>query len=204
MPKPSSQDFARWVAVTLHTLTAAALLAPSVAAAQAHHHGTDSTTARAPRGVPEIPRSLREEHAGLHGRLVAATRAPGRVGEAARSVAAVLHPHFVREEQIALPPLGLLRALADGRATPDMASVLPLTDSLRAELPAMLAEHMAIGVAVQRLARVAREDGHPDAEGLAEEIRRHALTEEEVTYPAAVLVGELVRARAGRSARASP
>jgi hypothetical protein len=119
-------------------------------------------------------------------------------------VAAVLHPPFVREEQIALPPLGLLRTLADGGATPGMASVLPLTDSLRAELPAMLAEHMAISVAVQRLARVAREDRHLEAERLAEEIRRHALSEEEVTYPAAVLVGELVRARAGRTARTGP
>jgi len=154
---------------------------------------------RGPAGALEIPRSLREEHGELHARLVAATKAPGRVGEAARAVAAVLDPHFVREEQIALPPLGLLRALADGR-TPaaEMAAVLPLTDSLKAELPHMLTEHMAISVAVQRLGREAKAARNAEAERLADAIRLHALTEEEVLYPAAVLVGDLVRARGGR------
>ena len=183
---------------------AAALAAPREAPAQEHGHGRDSAATAAARGVAEIPRSMKEEHAELNARLVAATRAPGRVGEAAREVAKVLDPHFAREEQIALPPLGLLRPLAEGRAPAGMAAVLPMTDSLKRELPSMLTEHMAIGVAVKRLARVAKDAGHAEAERLAHEIQRHALTEEEVTYPAAVLVGELVRARARRSAPAGP
>ena len=185
---------ARQWSAALGVIAAAALLTARGALAQ-EHHGRDTTSPRATPGAPEIPRSLREEHAELHTRLVAATKAPGEVGVAARAVAAVLHPHFVREEQIALPPLGLLRALTEGRATADMAAVLPMTDSLKAELPAMLTEHMKISVAVQRLGRAAKKAGNADAARLADEIRLHALTEEEVTYPAAVLVGELVRAR---------
>ena len=187
----------------LTALVAAALLIPSVTAAQAHRHGMDTIIAT-PSVAPGIPRSLGEEHVALHARLVAATKAPGKVGEAARAVGAVLYPHFVREEQIALPPLGLLRALAEGRAPQDAAAVLPMTDSLRAELPAMLTEHMAIGVALQRLERAAKDAGRPEIERLAADIRLHALTEEEVLYPAAVLVGDLVRARVTRSVRAGP
>ena len=56
----------------------------------------------------KIPTSLKVEHEELHAELVALTKAPGRVGEAARNVAALLHPHFVKEEKYALPPLGLL------------------------------------------------------------------------------------------------
>ena len=56
----------------------------------------------------KIPTSLKVEHEELHAELVALTKAPGRVGEAARNVAAQLHPHFVKEEKNALPPLGLL------------------------------------------------------------------------------------------------
>jgi hypothetical protein len=52
----------------------------------------------------QIPEAMRAEHAELHAALVEATRAPDPVGEAAREVARVLHPHFVREEQIALRP----------------------------------------------------------------------------------------------------
>ena len=185
----------------LGPLAAFAFLSPARGAAQERDHARDTATKGASRSGREIPRSLREEHAELHARLVAATKAPGRVGESARAVAVLLHPHFVREEQIALPPLGLLRALADGHATADMSATLPLIDSLKAELPRMLTEHMTIGVAVQRLARDAKEARHVEAARLAEEIRLHALTEEEVLYPAAVLVGELVRARSHRWTR---
>ncbi|HSA88922.1 MAG TPA: hypothetical protein VLF42_03385 [Burkholderiales bacterium] len=56
----------------------------------------------------EIPKPLQAEHEELHATLARATQEPGAVGEAAREVARLLHPHFVREEQFALPPLALL------------------------------------------------------------------------------------------------
>jgi hypothetical protein len=52
-----------------------------------------------------IPRLLQLEHEELHTALVKATAIEGKVGEAARTVAALLHPHFVKEEEYALPPL---------------------------------------------------------------------------------------------------
>ena len=152
------------------------------------------TSTAVPIGIPD---ALRVEHAELHEALVEATRAPGRVGEAAREVARVLHPHFVREEEIALPPLGLLESLARGEATPEMADVLPLTDALKAELPEMLEEHRAIRAALEALAAAARAEDRPEQARLAEKIMLHAKTEEQVTYPAAILVGEFVRTRLG-------
>lgn len=148
----------------------------------------------------EIPESMRIEHGEIHDALTQATKARGRVGEAARALAAVLHPHFVREEQIALPPLALLAPLARGEVTPDMRAVLPLTDSLRAELPRMLEEHRAIREATLRL-RSAAQAAHDSAVvELAEKLKVHAQSEEELFYPAAVLVGDLVRARLGEPA----
>src|SRR5512132_703795 len=85
-----------------------------------------------------IPESMRVEHAEIHDELVRATKLPGRIGDAARALTTILHPHFVREEEIALPPLGLLAPLARGDMTAEMADVLVLTDALRAELPRML------------------------------------------------------------------
>jgi hypothetical protein len=125
-----------------------------------------------------------------------ATKAPGSVGEAARELAQVLHPHFVREEEIALPPLGLLAPLAAGEFSPEMQSVLPMTDALRKELPQMLREHVQIAAATRRLVQVSTEAGHQQAEALARELLAHAKSEEEVFYPAAILVGEVVRSRA--------
>ena len=151
-----------------------------------------------------IPASIKAEHEEIHAALVTATKAPGRVGEAARSLAAVLHPHFVREEEIALPPLALLAPLARGDSSPDMRAVLPMTDALRAELPRMLEEHVAIHAATARLGEIAREEGNAAVTKLAETLALHASSEEEVFYPAAILVGELVRRRLGDSSDGAP
>ena len=143
----------------------------------------------------QIPQAMRLEHMEIHDGLVRATKTPGQVGEAARKLAAVLDPHFVREEQIALPPLGLLAPLSRGEFTPEMREVLPMTDALRAELPRMLSEHKAIRAATVRLGEVAKAAGDATVERLAETLKVHAQSEEEVFYPAALLVGDVVRAR---------
>jgi len=62
----------------------------------------------------QIPPSLKSEHEELHADLVRATKSGGRTGDAAKAVAKLMHPHFLKEEAYALPPLGLLPALAAG------------------------------------------------------------------------------------------
>jgi hypothetical protein len=54
----------------------------------------------------EIPESLELEHEELHRQLVDSMKEGGKVGEAAKAIANVLHPHFEKEEEYALPPLG--------------------------------------------------------------------------------------------------
>jgi hypothetical protein len=105
----------------------------------------------------------------------------------------------VREEQIALPPLGLLKPLAAG-GTPDydVAEVRAMTDSLRKELPGMLEEHKHIRAAVEGLRLAAKADHASKYEKLADQLALHAQTEEEVLYPAAILVGDLIQARQQR------
>ena len=141
----------------------------------------------------EIPESMRLEHEEIHGALAAATEEPGAVGEAARALADVLQPHFTREEQIALPPLGLLGPLARGEYEPSMGEVLPMTDSLEAEWPQMLREHEVVAAAAVRLEDAARAAGNLEVQRLASRLQAHAETEEDVNYPAAVLVGRVVR-----------
>ena len=145
----------------------------------------------------KIPEPLKVEHEELHAELVALTKATGKVGETARGVATLLHPHFVKEEEYALPPLGLLVAVAQGRVTPDMREVLAMTERLQNDLPHMLAEHRQVVDALEKLATAARVEKRPDAARFAEKLRLHAETEEQVLYPAAILVGEQVRARFG-------
>lgn len=140
----------------------------------------------------KIPDSVRLEHEQLHAKLAEATRLPGRTGEAARRVAKILHPHFLREDEYAIPPLGLLARLARGRTTPDMADVLPLVARLKEEMPLMIEEHRAITGALIQLGNAASEEGRREWAEFADELRHHAQMEEEVLYPAAILVGKYV------------
>ena len=143
----------------------------------------------------KIPLPLQQEHEALHERLRLATQAGGEVGEAARTLAQLMHPHFIKEDQFALPPLGLLAALTRGEWNAEMAEVLTLTDQLEAELPQMLAEHQGIVAALKTLSDAAARTGHSDIVAFAEALTEHARVEEEVMYPAAVLVGQVVRQR---------
>lgn len=140
-----------------------------------------------------IPQPLSAEHIELHAELAQAMTAGGRTAEAAREVAALLHTHFEKEEAFALPPLGLLADLADGRVETGMAAVLPMTDRLAAELPQMLAEHEKIVAALRGLIEAAQAENKPDSGRFAERLMAHARMEEEVTYPTALLIGRHVR-----------
>jgi hypothetical protein len=143
----------------------------------------------------KIPQSLQAEHQELHSELAEATKAGGRVGEAAKEVARVLHPHFVKEEEYAMPPLGMLPVLAEGKVTPDMASALVMTDKLRAELPEMLKEHKAIVAALDLLVNAAKAENKLEFVRFGEKLMLHAQTEEEVLYPASILIGEYLRSK---------
>jgi hemerythrin superfamily protein len=141
----------------------------------------------------KIPKPLKEEHEELHAQLVKATQVKGKIGEAAKAVAKVLHPHFVKEEEYALPPLCLLRPLAEGKVTPEMAGVFRMTDTLKSVLPQLLKEHKEIMDALKAMAETAVKEKRPEYARFAEKLILHAQTEEEVLYPASILIGEYLK-----------
>jgi len=147
----------------------------------------------------QIPRALKIEHEELHGELTRAEQAGGETGEAAKAVMKVLYPHILLEEEFATPPLGLLPFLSSGKVTPDMAEVLSKTEMLKAELPRMLDEHKLIVEALTNLTKAATSEEKPRFAQFGRRMILHAQTEEQVLYPAAILIGEYVKLRLGRS-----
>jgi hypothetical protein len=73
-----------------------------------------------------------------------------------------------------------------------MAEVLPMTRRLKAELPTMLAEHEQIVGALEKLRAAAHAADRSEYERFADALVLHAKTEEQVLYPAAILIGEHV------------
>jgi hemerythrin superfamily protein len=147
----------------------------------------------------KIPELLKLEHEELYAELVRATKAGGKTGERAKALTKVLHDHFVKEEEFALPPIGLMAALARGKVDQEMRSVFAMTDRLKAELPKMLQQHRAIISELKKLIATAKREKKAEHARFAEKLTRHAKTEEKVLYPAAMLIGEYLSLKLGRA-----
>ena len=147
-------------------------------------------------GLLQVPESLKNAHEALHGGLRRAMREPGRTGELARKIMQIMDGHMLREEKFALRPLGLLKALGRGETPPDLAEALRMVQGLKREMAQMVDEHRQIAELLRQFAQDAEAEGKPEYVGVAEDLVVHAQLEEDVLYPAALLVGayaELVR-----------
>lgn len=99
-------------------------------------------------------------------------------------------PHFEREEEVALPPLGALAALSQGKDVAERAEILEMTGTLRRELPRMLSEHQAIVQKLRQLERAAQAEQRADVVRFARQLAAHAALEEQILYPTSLLIGE--------------
>jgi hemerythrin superfamily protein len=147
----------------------------------------------------KVPEALQIEHEELREELQKAAAAGGKTGEAAQHVLKVLHPHILLEEEFAIPPLCLLPRLARGEVTADMRRALSQSMMLKTQLPRMLEEHKLIVEALRRLMQAAQEEGLAGFARLARKMIVHAQTEEEIFYPASILVGEYLKLKLGQS-----
>lgn len=145
-----------------------------------------------------VPAAIAAEHDEIRDALASVAREPSRLGEVASTLAIVMEDHLDREEAYALPPLALLSALARGEAYEEMRDILPITDALAVEIPALVDQHRIITKAARELRATAQAEDRPEIERLAQQIMRHVQVEEQINYPAALLVGAIVESRFGR------
>ena len=147
-------------------------------------------------GDSGMPQATAAEHKGIRAQLDKAAASGGETGEAA--TAQVLHPHFVAEEKFALPPLGLLPALAEGNMDLSMQGEVPMAMRLRADQHQVLKEHAQMRGAVDKMIAAARQEQKTEYVQLGEQLKAHAALEEQVLYPAAILVGDYVQLPLGQ------
>lgn len=92
-----------------------------------------------------------------------------------------------------MPPLGLLSLLADGKITTEMRDVLTMTERLKSELPEMFKDHKAIIAALKPFIDASKKEKRMEYVHFADKLVLHAQNEEEVLYPASILVGEYLK-----------
>jgi hemerythrin-like domain-containing protein len=136
------------------------------------------------------PASMEKEHQDIWQLLIGVQNLSGKTGSIAEKLAKPLKAHIDKEESLALPLLGILRDLVDGKltnASANRASMLYV--KLEKEYPGMLHGHKELHKALEQLRKVGAEEGHLTAVRLAEALEKHSQEEEEVLYPAAMLAG---------------
>jgi hypothetical protein len=170
-----------------------AFFASSASAQHQEHNKSQPATSNL-----AVPSAMRVEHQHLHQNLAEALASGGKTAEAAKKVEAVLTPHFAEEEEYAMPPLGLLEMLSHGRQPTEqqVREAVKMSDTLRKNYDRMLDEHGQIAAALQQLATSAKAEKKPRQAEFAEALMLHAQNEEQILYPAALLVGDYLKLKA--------
>jgi len=143
------------------------------------------------------PLSLEKEHEEIWQLLIRVQHLSGKTGSIAERLAKDLKTHIDKEESFALPLLGILRDIADGKlknSVAKRASILGL--EFEKEYPGMLHGHKELYKILERLKKVGADEGHLTAVRFAEALEAHSKQEEEVLYPAAIVAGQMASNRA--------
>ncbi len=139
---------------------------------------------------PGVPSAIKKEHTDLLAKIDKIVSYQDSTGIVARDLQEVMQHHFEEEEDFVLPPLSLLPLLASGDTYAQHRDILPLIRKFKAQLTHMNAEHQMIKAYMADLKQVGVKENHPEILEFEEELHNHAAIEEEIFFPAAILIGE--------------
>ena len=143
---------------------------------------------------------MEREHEEIWRLLIGVQHLSGKTGSIAEKLAKDLKPHIDKEEELALPLLGILEDVANGRLRDGVARKASLLGlRFEKEYPNMLHGHKELRKYLERLKKIGAEEGHLTAVRFAEALEKHSREEEEVLYPAAILAGRMASKRAGKN-----
>lgn len=142
---------------------------------------------------PKTPKAIEHGHEQLFEEIKEVIAIGGKIGETANSLNKNMAPHFKKEEEYALPPLGLLLALSEGRWELSKNEAIRMADKLESKLAEMTAEHREIERYLQDLKKAAEEEDNIHALLFVKNLTLHIELEDQVLYPATILVGNYLK-----------
>ena len=143
------------------------------------------------------PSSMEEEHEQIWQLLLRVQHLSGKTGNIAEKMSKGLKAHMEKEESLALPLLGILQDLANGKLKNGVAKrATVLGAQFQREYPGMVHGHKDMRKHLESLKKIGSDEGHLTAVRFAEALERHSKEEEEVLYPAALLAGKMASKQA--------
>lgn len=141
----------------------------------------------------QTPKSLKHGHENLSSELNHLIMLKDNIGIKAKALAEVMYPHFQKEEKYALPPLGLLLALSEGNWEIDTDAAIKMSELLQSKLVELKNEHEDIEKALKELVLEADKENNGTAKHFAKELMVHIEIEDQVLYPATILIGNYLK-----------
>jgi hypothetical protein len=155
-----------------------------------------ASVASLPSKKLELPEALQLSHAQLSAVLAKVARSGGPARTVADTIAKILEPHLQREEEGILRILGLLAPLAAGKFDAEWIEDVSEWGELETKESALNLEHRALLAAGEELLAIARDDGDAEMLEFAERLVLRIRLDEEVFYPAALLIRNYLRLQA--------
>lgn len=137
---------------------------------------------------PKTPKAISHGHSNLCGLLETLIKNYEENSEL-KLLNDVMTAHFHKEEKYALPPLGLLLTLSQGDWQLDEEVATDMTKALNSKLTELKKDHENIEKLIQSLKPYAKNKSYYDLERFINDLELHMELEDQVLYPAAILIG---------------
>lgn len=144
-------------------------------------------------GRPAVPSSIKKTHANLLERIHKMTLYKDSSGRVAIKLEGMMEHHFKEEEDFILPPLRLLPLLANDQIPEQSNEIILLSEKVKSQLNHMSAEHQLIKAYLEELKQASGVETLPEIIEFENEVFKHATSEEDVFFPASILIGEYLK-----------
>jgi hypothetical protein len=135
----------------------------------------------------QVPQSIRVQHHQITSRLASFAKRDGSIAEAAQKALVFIKNHYAKEEELVLPPLGLLPLIARGEISKDIEPAIAMADRTRAALPEFQNEHIQLTALVNDLIEAGKKSRDEELQRLATRIAVQSLNDIEVVQPTTIL-----------------
>ena len=141
----------------------------------------------------KVPKAIIHGHGNLMEELHEVIAIGGRIGEKGRQLRDEMVPHFKKEEEYALPPLGLLMAFSEQNWEINSQEAIKMADNLQLKLEEMRDDHASIRKFLHELKVIGDEEHNFVVKMFVKSLTLHMELEDEVLYPATILIGNYLK-----------
>lgn len=141
----------------------------------------------------KVPKAIVHGHVNLMMELNEVIAIGGSIAEKAKQLRDEMAPHFKKEEEYALPPLGLLLAFSEDNWEINADEAIKMADNLQLRLEEMKDDHANIASVMNELKLLGEEKNNFIVKMFIKSLTQHIELEDEVLYPATILIGNYLK-----------